>query len=230
MRFKESIDVPNPTFEHRFCYRLSRSHVRGRSVLNIGCWIGNYESFLSNSDAVGIDIEERALKVAKNYFPNVNFVLASVLSLPFRNEVFDVVTMWAVLEHIPVGTELLALPEVERVLTVEGHFFLSTANKHLLSDLMDPALFLVGHRHYRFGELRDLCEKSNFDVLTIEIKGGIILLLHTILFYLFKHILGTSIPRTSFIDNLLAKEYSRRGIVNTYVIIRKRRKNGTTEF
>jgi len=225
MVFKRALGAPNPTFEHRFCYHLSKSYVRGRSVLNIGCWVGNYESFLGYSDAVGIDIEERALKVAKNYFPNVSFVLASALFLPFREGVFDVVTMWAVLEHIPVGTELLALPEVERVLTAEGYFFLSTANKHLVSDLMDPAFFLVGHRHYRLLELRDLCEKSNFDVLTVEVKGGIILLLHTILFYLFKHILGTSIPRTSFIDNLLTKEYSRRGLVNTYVIMRKRRKS-----
>lgn len=107
-------------------------------------------------------------------------VVASVLNLPFASGVFREVFFTDVIEHIPKGTEMKALAELHRVLISGGQLVLSTPNKTLLYRLMDPAYFLIGHRHYSSIEVRLLLEKAGFKSRRLFSAGGTYALLCTL--------------------------------------------------
>lgn len=211
--FSKGIDETQPIFIHDFEYQFSRPYIRKKSVLDIGCWTGNYEYFLrkETSFIVALDIEEEALQVARRSFPTINFICASALALPLPKHRFDVVTMWVLLEHLPVNTELVALKEISRVLKKGGILFLSTMNDHPLSKILDPAYYLRGHRHYKLGKLSDLLKSSGFTIQEIRYTGGVLTPLYFITLYFFKHILHRKLPYWPFLARLLQKDYQAPG-------------------
>jgi 2-polyprenyl-3-methyl-5-hydroxy-6-metoxy-1,4-benzoquinol methylase len=84
---------------------------RDERVLDIGCGIG----FLSYDIAekagalvVGVDLEERNIKIAKARFahPNINYVQADILTTKMDGS-FEVVVLSNVLEHLPQRPEFL---------------------------------------------------------------------------------------------------------------------------
>lgn len=77
------------------------------SVLEIGVGAGIFKEMASN---FGVDIE------TVDFDPelNPNYV-ASVTDLPFKDNVYDVVVAFQVLEHLPYDQFLIALNEMERV-------------------------------------------------------------------------------------------------------------------
>lgn len=75
------------------------------------------------------------------------------MELPFENESFDTVVCWEVIEHLPENSEHALFVEVNRVLKVGGAFSLSTPHDSLVSKLLDPAWWLMSHRHYSKGSL-----------------------------------------------------------------------------
>src|SRR3989338_11165338 len=65
-----------------------------KKVLNVGCWTGVLEKLLikSHCKLTGIDIEEKALQVARKEFPNYRFIKASIVDpLPFHKSSFYIV-------------------------------------------------------------------------------------------------------------------------------------------
>jgi len=118
-------------------YHRVRSHAvrvvrpEAEMVLDIGCGTGGFLRLLCQDRScrgIGLDINEKALEVAKSQGVNTTIGLAS--DLQFGTAAFDVVTMWEVLEHLPTPDQ--ALREVHRVLGKDGHLFLSTPNAESL--------------------------------------------------------------------------------------------------
>ena len=72
-----------------------------KKILEAGCNIGNNLcSFPSDSEVFGIDMNEKALEIAKSKFPSFNFKQGSLTKIPFEDNYFDLVFTRGVLIHI----------------------------------------------------------------------------------------------------------------------------------
>jgi hypothetical protein len=70
------------------------------------------------------------LKTARRYCLNSEFILASVLNLPFTDEIFDIAFMWKV-------SEKNAIQEIPG-----ANFLLSASNSHIIYNFADHDYFL----------------------------------------------------------------------------------------
>lgn len=114
-------------FPHwREILRLIRRFKLGGKLLDIGCAYGFFvDAALDHFEAYGIDISQFAVRKSKRCCRGSIF-RASAISLPFKEESFDVVTILDTLEHIPQLDQ--CLKDVTRVLKGEGVLFLQLPN------------------------------------------------------------------------------------------------------
>ena len=192
-------------------------------VVDVGCWTGSYASLLADANPaclVGVDINKKALEIAKNRNPEADFVQCSVLRMPFAEETFDIATFWFVIEHIPRDTEPAALEEINRLLRFGGTLFLSTESNKLRSKALDPAYFLTGHRHYSAEKLNSYLQRSHFDVQEHFLSEGLFSSLSLIFLYVGKHIFQTSLRNNLFM-NLAKREYRREGFKVIFFVASK---------
>ena len=144
--------------------------------------------------------------------PNLD-VLSSVLNIPFRQETFSKVYFTEVLEHLPKNSESVALSEICLILKKDGLLILSTPNDFGPWKYLDPAFYLVGHRHYKKEKLSQLIEAAGFKTQVIFTGGGFweILgnLLYSFILYPLKRILGSKRVPSAFplIDKQSSREF-----------------------
>lgn len=213
MKFIKKRDKDPLVPGHYFLFNWVKPFIKkDTKILDIGCWSGPLEILFSKTTAhvTGIDIEDDPLKYASKKFPKFRFKNASIVnSLPFREKEFDLVLFFMVLEHIPRGSELTALRNINKVLKKGGKLCMNTMNSNLLSNLLDPAYFF-GHRHYSEKHLRELLMLSGFKVEQITYNAGFFTTAYIITLYFFKHILRRAEPRGLF-DKLMTLDYRNRG-------------------
>ncbi len=163
-------------------------------LLDLGC---NYGSFLLNFDrfgAIGIDLRREPLSAFKKYSEGkYSLIQASGTNLPFRDSVFDVVFLWDVIEHVPVGSELTLFREVNRLLSKSGILLMSTPSNNLISIITDPAYFLRRHRHYSLNEIQRMLQLTNFDSMRVSKKGNLLTVIAINLLYFRKWILRSKV-------------------------------------
>lgn len=219
MRYRETISSRS-TGRHGVCINFS-SDVRHKIILDIGCWIGWYEKYVANKCEliIGIDIDSKALLNAKKNVDSINceFICSSASKLPFKPNSFDLISMFDVIEHLPMDLENESLSDINRVLYPNSELLVSTPNNNLLSILLDPAYFLLGHRHYSNTKISEMLMVNGFKVKDIKYGGGIIESISMILLYLFKHLFGLEIPFKKSLDSLREKEYNGKGFVTLFV-------------
>jgi len=104
------------------------------AVLDVGCGVGWSSTLMLQcgfaSMVVGVDIGTTFVDMPTN--PNLGFVSADALFLPFPSQSFDVVAFYQFLEHVPDPGQ--ALDEMLRVLKPGG--MLVVAGPNLLSPLV----------------------------------------------------------------------------------------------
>ncbi len=223
MSFSQNIDKTEAKGEHKFYFSFSKDYIKGKKVLNIGSWTGPYEILIYNiaEEITAVDIEEKALEVLKQNLPKVNCVKAYSHKLPFKTEEFDVVTFWDVIEHIPIGYELATLLEINRVLKKGGHLFLATVGKNFWSNLLDPAYWLAGHRHYTKDQLEKMLQDSGFGVERVEKVGSFFSSAYAISFYIFKHVFRIKMPTIDYIERKMEKNISSPGFIQIAIRAKK---------
>lgn len=223
MKFYENVDSSEVKSEHYFEYDFSKKYLKNKSLLNIGSWTGPFEVLVNGTakNITAVDIEEKALRVLKKNLPHVKTVVASAEKLPLKSNSFDIVTLWAVIEHIPVGYELATLLEANRVLKPGGYIFITTMSKSFLSNILDPAYFTVGHRHYTDTQLEDMLKDAGFKTEHIFVNGSFITAFHAWAFYFFKYIFRRNMPELSFIENAFKKDYYSKGFYQVSLRARK---------
>jgi SAM-dependent methyltransferase len=122
----------------------------GGRVLTVGCGAGR-ETFALEQlgyDVVGVDISLPLLRIARELRiqrqHRSSFYLIDGETLPFANEVFEVVTLWAqMLDNVPLGSERLALMrEVRRVLRIGGIATYSAHDDERTRPAVDPQTVL----------------------------------------------------------------------------------------
>lgn len=107
--------------------------VKEGKLLDIGCAYGEFLSLAQQYFEVsGVDISAFALASAKKRLKNANLQVidGSKEKLPYKNESFDVVTCFDVIEHL-ANTQFL-FSEVYRVLKKNGVFFITTPGHETL--------------------------------------------------------------------------------------------------
>lgn len=111
-------------------------------ILDAGCGTGiNLESLQNNSNAYGLDISKDALKFSKIRGLQ-SLVCGSVIMLPFRDEIFDLVFALDVIEH--VDEDRAAIRELYRILKPDGRLIITVPAFQFLWSEHDQA-----HHHRR---------------------------------------------------------------------------------
>jgi len=102
------------------------------TILDVGCGNGRLAEIINKIKPVqytGLDISEKLITNAKQRYPELNFIVSSMLKLPFPEGVFNVVAAIASLQHIPSEQlRLQALTEFHRVTKPAGLLFMTNWN------------------------------------------------------------------------------------------------------
>ncbi len=193
------------------------------AVLSIGCKEAELETYLVHEvkSITAFDIDRDIIDGNIGKIPGITFEYGDIVrGTDYPDESFDKIVFLEVLEHVPDGTEEQALKESFRLLKNGGVMVLSTPNDTLAASILDPAHWLINHRHYKPQAVRDMLERNGFTVETEYVGGGIIELFWIPVFYLLLR-LRLAEPIKPLMDRLIDKEYSKPGF---YTIIFKCRK------
>ena len=152
----------------------------------------------------------------------LKYKVGSAIKIPYPDNSFDTVTSWEVIEHIPPQTEEKMFQEVYRVLKPKGVFYLSTPNAHLISKVLDPAWWLIAHRHYYLAFFKKIAQETGFQIQRHVIKGKIWELLTVINLYISKWLLKSPLLFTDFFAQKRDKEYrEKNGFALLFIKFRK---------
>ncbi len=223
MKYEKNVDANTHLGAgYRWLKNWFSPYIRNKKVLDIGCWSGTLEKLFkgSGADVTGIDVEESPLVDARKLFPKYKFVNASVTEqMPFKKNSFDVVFFLMTIEHLPKGTELKSLKNINMVTKKKGLLFLSTINDRGIGNYLDPA-YLMGHKHYKMDSLAKMLNKCGFEIIEKKVNGGFGIVVYTFMFYFYKHLLHKTFYST-LIDKWMMKEYNSRGFVEIKIRAQK---------
>jgi ubiquinone/menaquinone biosynthesis C-methylase UbiE/uncharacterized protein YbaR (Trm112 family) len=117
-------------------YRLPVPPVKGNKLmLDIGCGWGRWLVAGSNAGytPIGIDIRLEFCKTARGVLADLKktgyTVVADLENIPFRNDVFDLVWSFSVIQHTHIDRLKNCLFHINRILASEGYSVLEFPNK-----------------------------------------------------------------------------------------------------
>jgi len=98
---------------------LSSLLPEGNHLLDVGCGGGRFLNLVASlrkfHNIIGVDIRRNKQFLTLSGFHSIEFVYASVETLPFSDKFFDVVACSEVLEHLSKDAFIIALNELRRV-------------------------------------------------------------------------------------------------------------------
>jgi ubiquinone/menaquinone biosynthesis C-methylase UbiE len=117
------------TLAHIQRYEWVLPHVKGLRCLDAGCGSGYGTYYLANDKCkfiIGVDISIEAIKFARKYFRAKNLIFGQmdVCNLSFRDNSFDAVVSFDVLEHLDATHQEMMLSELARVLNIGGTLYI----------------------------------------------------------------------------------------------------------
>ncbi len=203
------------------------SDIKDKTVLDIGCGYGwSVLNFLQRNvkKIVGIEVTEEDLGTIRKNIKSDQLELraASGTCLPFEANSFDTIVSWEVIEHIRRGDEKMMLAEAARVLKPGGVFYLSTPHSTFFTNSLDPAWWLVGHRHYSRALMETFGQDAGFEVEAVNIKGGWWSLISILNMYVSKWVLRRRpVFEKFFLEKDLADYGKDNGFANLFMKFRK---------
>ncbi len=141
-----------------------------RRLLDCGCGTGvNLPMLAQYGTAYGFDLTWTGLKFAKDHGTH-RLTQASVVHVPFRDDAFDVVTCFDVLQCFPphIGQQVLA--EFHRILAPGGHLVMNVAALESLRG--DHAVLAEEAHRYERGELHAMIEAAGFHVARLTFTNA----------------------------------------------------------
>ncbi len=200
--------------------------LHGKRVLDIGCGFGWFEVEALKrgvGSIIGIEMTEKDLATAKAHVRDsrARFEIGGALKVPLPDAGADTVVSWEVIEHIPKGTESKMFAEVSRVLAPGGTFYLSTPNATFFSNALDPAWWLIGHRHYRTKDLERYGAAHGLVAEEPRVVAGWLTLLEVLNMYVAKWVFRRRPFFEDWFMKRLDEEYARPGFVNVFIRFRK---------
>ena len=123
--------------------------------------------------------KERVKKTAQKFRENgfaITLVVGDAQNLPYKKNVFDVVSCKHVIEHIPQDRK--CLNDMFLLLKKTGQLNLAVPNRHNLRTkwrtklkMKNPYTDSTHLREYSKEEVLDLLKESNFEVKSVEMRG-----------------------------------------------------------
>ncbi|KYH38139.1 MAG: hypothetical protein AYL29_000910 [Candidatus Bathyarchaeota archaeon B24] len=157
----ESYDSSAFTYDRLYGEEQEAKHLRGirmmpsiedAIVLDAGCGSGLLIEKLADTAGliVGLDFSKAMLRIARDKFKqrNVALVRGDVEKLPFRDDVFDMVFMFTVLQNTPDPSA--ALKEAYRVLRRSGYLAVSFLKKSFAKTYAERLLDFCGFEKMRY--------------------------------------------------------------------------------
>ena len=126
--------------DYSLIYKIP-NHLKNKKVLNIGTSFPIDEIFFARTvqKLYTVDITKDVIRFAKsilnrelseNLRKKVTFQIVNAISLPFKNNSFDVSMSFSTLEHIPDEEHRLkAFSEIARVTKINGYVIVTAPNK-----------------------------------------------------------------------------------------------------
>jgi 2-polyprenyl-3-methyl-5-hydroxy-6-metoxy-1,4-benzoquinol methylase len=146
---------------------------KGAKVLDVSCG----RSLFTEIDeewtfqVFSFDIDRNLISQRSQVCPQNHWLVADALSIPFKNESFDVLFAGEIIEHLPDPVE--TLKEWRSMLKPDGLLIITTPNNQRLSNLIDGSTRPISPDHLRelsYAELKDdILPKAGFEI--IDIKG-----------------------------------------------------------
>jgi 2-polyprenyl-3-methyl-5-hydroxy-6-metoxy-1,4-benzoquinol methylase len=130
-----------------FVLRLKQilTHISSGKVLDVGCTTGFFLEAAEQLGYVpyGIELSEYSSLLAKKKFGESSIFNGRLEEYDFEQSMFDVITMFDLIEHVRIPTQTLA--EAANLLKPEGIIMITTPNNKSLSNT------LMGRRwtHYK---------------------------------------------------------------------------------
>jgi len=153
-------------------------------IMEAGCGIGQWVFWMAEQDyqVVGVDLAPKAIAVAKKYaqknnIKNCNFIEGDIRNLKIKDNYFDYIFSFGVLEHF--HNPKVILDEFKRVLKVGGKIFISVPNKYSSHSFTRAILKIIGRWDlgyecsYSQKSLNKLFKKSGLKVLRSGLMPGI---------------------------------------------------------
>ncbi|MCM8832036.1 MAG: class I SAM-dependent methyltransferase, partial [Candidatus Omnitrophica bacterium] len=148
-------------------------------LLDVGCNKGFFLAGMRNYnwDVWGVDISSFSCEYAKNIFGLKNIFCANILDIEFKDNFFDVITLWQVIEHLDRPSEVLK--KLNRFLKKDGLLLIECPNFSSVGAKIfkDKWQGLDLPRHFfQFSPktLTKLLNKAGFRVKKIDHFGNII--------------------------------------------------------
>lgn len=171
---EEKEDIVN-TFKRRL--RVIEKYKKHGKLLDIGCATGFFLELAESRGwgAYGTDVSKFASEYAKRKLGLKNIFYGDLSKAKFKDEMFDAVTIFDVIEHLPdpKGT----LKEINRILKNDGLIVVTTPNSgSLAAKILGKKWeeFRRAREHIYFfsaDTLSNMLEKNGFEVLKIESAG-----------------------------------------------------------
>lgn len=146
----------------------------GARVLDVGCAAGRDTQILQEMgfSAVGSDLSEKLLAIARQQNPHIEFVLADMRALPFPDQSFDAVWASAVLHHLDKSEMPVALTDFHRVLAPKGMLYIHSKAGVGQLTTNEPSVHgeMRGFELLTKDELDTMLTGSGFGRVTLELK------------------------------------------------------------
>lgn len=159
-----------------FPFQFTKSK-KGMKVLEVGCGWGRatVAPAEAGAESFGIDISPSFASLAKKRAKSkgclVYLVVASSEALPFKENTFDAVHSWFVLQHMSKGAAAKTVKEVQRVLKLAGEFHFQLPNKFGTDELVEESINCLKKYMLR----RESCPVDTFSFVKFytlsEIRG-----------------------------------------------------------
>lgn len=176
---RDGYDAVAETYAQRFGRELDdkaadRAHLRrlagladGGLIADVGCGPGGITSHLAElpADVVGFDLSPAMVEVARRTHPGVNFLVGSVLDLPFNDGVLAAAVAFYSVIHLRPDERVMAFTEIARALRPGGHLLVAvhTDGPGFAPGSVNAATEFLGHQVQMDGYFIDA------DILTKEL-------------------------------------------------------------
>lgn len=116
---------------HSKAYEKASEMAHGKTVLDLGCNTGYGSHIINNvcKKITGVDVSEKAIEIARKLYgsEDIDFQVIDGKKLPFKDNTFDMVISFQVIEHIVEYESYIN--EIRRVLSPDGRVIFTTPNR-----------------------------------------------------------------------------------------------------
>lgn len=144
---------------------------KNKFIADMGCGYGTITNHLcKDSRVIGIDINDKALEIARPRHKHLSFVKGYIFEPIFKDKLFDMIVCVEVLEHIDLEELNLTLKEWKRIIKDDGLIYITTPERG-----NDISTYPNGSHYieYKHDEFINIVQKHGFKLVwTLKNSGN----------------------------------------------------------